>query len=322
MTLPEPLSGSRPDPPAAPPPSGAAQPSQGTLRWVAECLGPGSRVKLARPLPGGSDHVNHALLVESRSGIVHPLVLRRWVRPSRTVAELDFSPEREIAALALLTRCEVTTPALVAADPAGAYCDAPTLLISRLAGHPPRPGPDDLPEYLIQLAAALLSIHAVRGATTMPPYTPYGRSHPLVPPRHALRPALWEQAFDAVAGPAPDGGSCFIHRDYHPDNTLWAYGRLTGVVDWSTASYGSPGGDVAAMRWRLAMRYGTKVADNFLGAFRQVYGDHEHHPYWDLCAVLDLLPEDDDRMVCEAQVPLLEYYLADTLACLGSGPPS
>lgn len=303
--------------PFGPPLPSGAEPSQATLRWVEECLGAGSRVKLCRPLPGGVAHINHALLVESRSGTAHRLVLRRWGRPTWTIADLEFSPEREIAALALLARCEVTTPALVAADPSGAYCDAPTLLISRLVGHPPRPSPDDLPEYLIQFAAALLSIHAVHGATTMPPYPPYRNPDPGAPPRHALRAGLWEQAYAAVAGPAPAAASRFIHRDYHPDNTLWAYGRLTGVVDWSTASYGPPAVDVASMRWVLALRYGTDVADAFLEAFRQVCGDHEHDPYWDLRAVLDRLPERGDGMVTEAHMPLVENYLAVALARLG-----
>jgi hypothetical protein len=303
---------------SAPPLPSGAEPSHATLRWVEECLGPGSRIKLCRPLPGGVAHINHALLVESRAGIAHRLVLRRWGRPAWTIADLEFSPEREIAALALLTRCEVTTPALVAADPSGAYCDAPTLLISRLVGHPPRPAPDDLPEYLIQFAAALLSVHALRGATTMPPYAPYHRDDKGMPPRHALRPGLWEQVYEAVAGPAPGDASCFIHRDYHPDNTLWAYGRLTGLVDWSTASYGPAAVDVASMRWTLALRYGTEVADAFLEAFRQVCGDHDHDPYWDLRAVLDLLPDRGDGMVTEAHMPLVEDYLAAALARLRS----
>jgi aminoglycoside phosphotransferase (APT) family kinase protein len=312
--------------PSAPPPHGDAQPSPATLRWIADCLGPGSRVRLVRPLPGGVTHVNHALLVETRSGIAHRLVLRRWARPGPTIADLEFPPEREIAALALLARCEVTTPALVAADPSGAYCDAPALLISRLVGHPPRPGPDDLPEYLIQLAAALLSIHAVGGATTMPPYAPYNDLDVRLPPRYALRPGLWAQAFDVATGPAPAGGDYgFIHRDYHPDNTLWSYGRLTGVVDWSTASYGPPAVDVAAMRWNLALRYGTEIAEGFLTAYQQVCGDHGHDPYWDVRAVLDLLPERDASTIGEPQVPLLEDYLASAIARLGSSradPPA
>src|SRR5262245_36385151 len=132
--------------PSTPPRPRGDHPSPATLRWIADCLGPGSRVKLVRPLPGGA-HVNHALHVETRSGTAHRLVLRRWARPGPTMTDLQFPPEREIAALALLARCEVTTPALVAADPSGAYCDAPALLTTRLIGQPPAPGPDELPEY-------------------------------------------------------------------------------------------------------------------------------------------------------------------------------
>lgn len=295
-------------------------PSDATLRWVAECLGPRAVVKMVRPLGGGRSRTNHALLVESRSGSVHRLVLRRWAGADRTAEQTEFSPEREIAALSLLVGCEVPTPSLVAADPAGAYCDAPTLLITRLTGHPPRPAPDDLAEYLIQLAAALLSVHAVRGADTMPHYVPHGLSASgrrlarRRPPALARRPDVWEHAFDLLTGGRPTAESCFIHGDYHPDNTLWSYGRLSGVVDWSDASYGPIAVDIAHMRWSLALRYGAPVADRFLTAFDRVSGGYEHHPYWDLNCLLGLLPEDADEATGEAQITLLEQHLAGVVA--------
>ncbi|WP_329518511.1 phosphotransferase family protein [Spirillospora sp. NBC_01491] len=305
-------------------------PSRATLRWVEECLGRGAEVRMVRPLAGGSAHANHALLVESRSGSAHRLVLRRWTprglgpggddlgAPRRSYGDTEFSPEREIAALALLAGCEIPTPSLVAADPAGAYCDVPALLITRLVGHPPRPAPDDLPEYLIQCAAALLAVHALNGASTMPPYVPYNRLDVRVPPRHALRPELWERAFQVAGGSAPEAPARFIHRDYHPDNTLWSYGRLTGVVDWSDASSGPIAVDIAHMRRGLALRYGPGVADRFLAAFDQVSGGYRHDPYWDVRCLLDLLPETDGRVIDEAQVPLFEDYLAALLAELGA----
>lgn len=297
-----------------------APPGDATLRWVEECLGKGAEVRMVRPLPGGTAHANHALLVESRSGSPHRLVLRRWTprgpAPARRrrYSATEFSPEREIAALALLAGCEIPTPALVAADPAGAHCDVPALLITRLTGHPPRPSPDDLPEYLIQLAAALLPVHALNGASTMPPYVPHNRLDVRVPPKHALRPDLWERAHEVAARPAPDAPVRFIHRDYHADNTLWSYGRLTGVVDWSDAASGPIAVDIARMRRGLALRYGPQVADRFLSTFDQVSGGHPHDPYWDVRTLLDLLPEDDGRTLDEAEVPLYEDYLAQLLA--------
>jgi aminoglycoside phosphotransferase (APT) family kinase protein len=293
-------------------------PGDDTLRWVEQCLGPGAEVKMVRPLTGGVWHVNHALLVESRSGSVHRLVLRRWADRDRAAAEPEFSPEREIAALALLAGCPIPTPELVAADPAGAYCDAPALLITRLIGHAPSPGIDDLPEYLIQLAAALLAVHSLNGAATMPPYVPHNRLSVRLPPKHAVRAELWEQAFELAARPAPEAAPRFIHRDYHPGNTLWSYGRLTGVVDWSTASYGPIAVDIAQMRWSLALRHGTAVADQFLAAFDQVSSGYAHDPYWDLRSVVDLLPEQHDRIIDPAHIPPLEDHLAAVLARLGA----
>jgi aminoglycoside phosphotransferase (APT) family kinase protein len=288
------------------------------LRWVEDCLGPGSAIKMVRPLAGGVAHLNHALLVESGSGTAHRLVLRQWRRADCTLADPEFSIEREIAALALLAGSPIPTPSLVAADTSGAHCDVPTLLITRLAGHPPRPSQSDLPEYLIQLAAALLSVHSLGGASTMPPYTPYNRLEDRLPPRLATRPAVWEQAMDVVAGPAPEATPRFIHRDYHPDNTLWSNGRLTGVVDWSNASYGPIAIDIAHMRWNLILDYDLAAADRFLSAFDQVQGGYDHDPYWDLRCVVDLLPESENGPLDEEEVLLLEDYLARLLSMLTS----
>ncbi|WP_067832858.1 phosphotransferase family protein [Actinomadura kijaniata] len=295
-------------------PAGAALPGP-AMRWVTECLGRGAEIRMVRPLPGGA-HVNHALLVETRSGHAHRLVLRRWRPRERPAAE--FSPEREIAALALLAGCELPTPSLVAADPAGAYCDAPALLVTRLNGHRPRPAPDELPEYLIQLAAALTLVHGLRGASSMPPHVPANRLDVRLPPRHALRPQLWERAFDVAAGPAPHAPSRFLHRDYEPDNTLWTYGRLTGVVDWSEAAGGPAAVDVARMRLALLARHGRAAADRFLQVFDQVSGGHAHDPYWDVRCLLDLLPEEDGRVLDRTLVPYYEDYLAGLLAELGA----
>jgi aminoglycoside phosphotransferase (APT) family kinase protein len=144
----------------------------------------------------------------------------------------------------------------------------------------------------------------------MPPYVPYNRLDHRDPPRHALRPTLWDRAFEIAAGPPPEAPSRFIHRDYHPDNTLWSYGRLTGVVDWSEASYGPVAVDIAHMRLNLALRYGPIAAERFTAAFDQVAGGYPHDPYWDIRCLLDLLPETNDRTIPETTVPLLEDYLA------------
>jgi aminoglycoside phosphotransferase (APT) family kinase protein len=59
-----------------------------------------------------------------------------------------------------------------------------------------------------------------------------------------------------------------VHRDYHPGNTLWAGGRLAGVVDWTGGSWGPPSADLGHMRVNLAADLGVEVADRFLAAHR------------------------------------------------------
>ena len=93
-----------------------------------------------------------------------------------------------------------------------------------------------------------------------------------------------------AAGPPPDDHACFIHRDYHPANTLWADGRLVGVVDWTGGSWGPPSVDLGHMRVNLARTVGLEVADRFLAAHRALTG-FDHHPYWDVASAADCAPE-------------------------------
>ena len=81
-----------------------------------------------------------------------------------------------------------------------------------------------------------------------------------------------------------------IHRDYHPENTLWARGRLTGVVDWTQASHGPRELDLAHMRWNRVADHGQQAADHFLACYQATTGTPlRDQPYWDLVALLDLL---------------------------------
>jgi aminoglycoside phosphotransferase (APT) family kinase protein len=110
---------------------------------------------------------------------------------------------------------------------------------------------------------------------------------------------VWAQALTVVREPppsAPYGPSMtLIHRDYHPQNTLWSRGRLIAVVDWTQASSGPPGMDLGHMRWNLLVDHGHPVADRFLDCYRAITGHAcDDQPYWDLVSLLDLLLDGDD----------------------------
>jgi aminoglycoside phosphotransferase (APT) family kinase protein len=289
------------------------RPPAAALRWAAAAVG-GGRVVRVRPL-ASEWLANHAVDVADPAGRVHRLVLRRWARPGWEVDDPTFTAAREAAALELLAQTPVPAPRLLAADPDGAACDVPALLLSRLPGRPPDPAAD--PRRLVGgLAAALPAIHAVDAAAALPAFHHFYAAAALAPPAWSDLPGLWAQALEVAAGPPPPGGSCLIHRDYHPGNTLWERGRLVGVVDWNFASWGPPSFDLGHMRANLALDLGREWADEFLAAYQALTGA-EHHPWWDLVAVvnLGLIPDPDPLPAPE--LDRLEAFVAAALGRLG-----
>ena len=280
---------------------------------MTDAVGPGSRFLAARRLRPGSWHVNHAVDVADGGGRVRRLVLRRWARPGWEADDADYTVDREARVLALLAATPVPVPEVVAADPVGSRCDVPAILLTRLPGHPPRPADTGARGFCRQLAQTLALIHdAGNGARPLPvPYRLYYDRARADPARWMSGSPTWARAVAAVREPSPPAAMTLIHRDYHPENTLWSRGRLVGVVDWTQASWGPPELDVAHMRWNLAGDHGQQVADQFLACYRAITGRTlEHQPYWDLVSLLDLLldgdPDDpgdigpDDRRCFEA----------------------
>jgi aminoglycoside phosphotransferase (APT) family kinase protein len=296
------------------------RPPAAALGWAAAAFGPGSRVVAARPLPSAW-LANHALEVADREGTVHRVVLRRWARPGWDEEDPDFSAAREAAILELLAPTPVPAPALVAADPAAAACDVPALLLSLLPGGPPDLG-GDLDLLVEGLAAALPPIHAVAVAGTgaaggpVPGYHRFYEPEQVAPPAWSARPGLWARAFEVAFGPPPPHRPCFIHRDYHPGNTLWTGTRLVGVVDWIGGSWGPPSVDLGHMRLNLVWDLGPEAADRFLAAHHALTG-FDHHPFWDVVAAVDCIPELDAPGPPEPWLQRMEDWVAAVLARLG-----
>jgi aminoglycoside phosphotransferase (APT) family kinase protein len=300
------------------------RPPPAALAWAAAAFGPGSRVVAARPL-ASAWLANHALEVADAAGRLHRVVLRRWARPGWDEDDPDFNAAREAAVLELLAPTPVPAPALVAADPDGQACDVPALLLARLPGAPPDLEADPGP-ILEGLAAALPPIHAVAvprpGAgrpapAPVPAYRRFYEPERLAPPPWSARPGLWARAFEVAAGPPPPSRPCLIHRDYHPGNTLWTGTRLVGVVDWVGGSWGPPSVDLGHMRLNLAWDLGLAAADRFLAAHHALTGA-DHHPFWDVVAAVDCVPElDGPGPPPQPWLARMEDLVATALARLG-----
>ena len=285
------------------------------IEWVLRSVGGAGRVSSVAPLGGGSSHANHALRIEDDGSTVE-VVLRRWVRAEWEVTDPEFSPVREAATYGLLATSAVPAPRLLAADVTGRDCDVPAILLTRAAGVRTT-RPTNRRSFLAQLATALPLVHAVdrdRAIRTVPPYRPYYDRSDLRPPAWARRAAGWERAIDIATGRPPDGPAAFIHRDYHPGNTLWASGTLTAIVDWTTASWGSPSVDIAHMRANLAMSFGLETAAAFLDLYRGIAGSVEHDPYWDLRVAVDFAPDLPASHRPSAALARLDEFVARAVA--------
>lgn len=288
------------------------------LRWAADALGAGSRVVAVRALHEGGWHANHAIDVIDRPGRRYRLVLRRWARPEWIVEDPDLSVERELTALRLLADSPVAAPAVVAADPDGAACDVPALLLTRLPGTPPG-RPRDMRSFLTQLAAVLPAIHAANGRARelLPRFRTYVDLRKVEPPSWLARSPVWKRALEIAGGPPPPTATCFIHRDYHPGNTLWRRGQLSGVVDWTQASWGPASIDLGWMRWNLAYDHSQGAADWFLGIHRDLSGNAtDHHPYWDILTVVDFATATATPPPPDERRRRLEQHVAAALAQL------
>ncbi|HZC26285.1 MAG TPA: aminoglycoside phosphotransferase family protein [Actinopolymorphaceae bacterium] len=268
---------------------GVPLPSEATLQWAREVVGAGSLVVSLR-LMGVQSTTLHAVDVMGPTGLIHHLTLRRFHRADRLRSDPWYRPGNEATVLGLLGSTDVPAPRLLAADTGPTMCDVPTLLTTRLPGVPPQLSKDAA--VLTGLAQTLAGIHAVDlpVVKALPPYRPYYDPHL---DGHRRAPAwspnarLWDRVFAILAKGPPGAPMGFIHRDYHPGQTLWDGDRLVGVVDWTTGCLGPRGIDLARMRLNLAGRYGAEVADQFLASYQAAGGLDGHHPYWDLLDAAD-----------------------------------
>jgi aminoglycoside phosphotransferase (APT) family kinase protein len=291
-------------------------------RWVLEVFGRGSRIAQTRRFALGGWHVNHALSVLDPRGGVHRVVLRRWARPGWELDDPDYTVRREVHVLGLLQSTAVPAPSMIAADPDGARAGVPAVLLSRLRGHPPTPADADSAGFRRQLAETLATIHDLGPTVDSRPdlYRLYYDRAEANLARWIPATSTWREAIATVRKPPPKTLMTLIHRDYHPENTLWSHRRLTGVVDWTQASWGPPGLDLGHMRWNLVLDHGRAVADSFLADYRAATGrPTDDQWYWDLVSLFDLLLDvgDEPGDITPNDLQLLERYVAAVLLSHG-----
>ena len=275
-------------------PEWAVQVPDAARDWVREATG--STVAGVRAL-GSSWLANHVVSLDGGQ----ELLLRRWARPGWDDEDADLSPDREAKVLGHLADGPVPAPAVVAADPEGARCDCPALLLTVLPGEPPV-GPPDLDQLLRMLA----DVHAV-APEGLPAFRRYHDPATLSVPDWAGERGVWELAMAVSRRAEPSLPQRLIHRDPHPGNTLWRDGRLTGIVDWTTGCAGPAAVDLAQLRVNLALAHG-------IAASGAVLPHPDRHPYWDIAIAVDFAPSLADPSPLE--VARVEAHIQSALGDL------
>jgi aminoglycoside phosphotransferase (APT) family kinase protein len=264
---------------SSPPP-----PSRADRSWLASVLGGDERTLRARRLTGGISSAVHQISIGDQKGEVRHYVLRRWAIPDFPEGTADVL--REAHTLTGLADHDLPAPRLVAIDAGPETCTYPSLLMTRLPGRMLL-RPTDPQEWLRQLAQMLPRIHAA--TLTAPPAEMWVDPADLVIPPWSSDDGMWRAAFDLFHCPAPIGDECFIHRDYQQFNLLWTGQALTGIVDWTQSSYGSPDIDVAHCRLNLTVVYSAQFAARFLELYESSAG-RRIEPWWDVRGLLAYLP--------------------------------
>ncbi|MFI6414383.1 phosphotransferase family protein [Streptomyces sp. NPDC050585] len=280
--------------------------------WVERHLGDGERVVGAVPLRGGWTSEMRRLDVEGPGGR-RQLVLRSFVKPF-FVRHAEGLLCREAGVLRLLRRTDVPAAELVAVDPTAAHCPYPSLLMSLLPGTV-RLDDEGAGRRAGLLARQLLEVHrvAVAEAERPRPYQAWTSPERVTPPAGTRRPELWARAVDVIRRDPPAYDGCFLHRDFHPCNVLFADGGhggeaggrpavgggsglwISGVVDWVETSWGPADLDVAHCSTMLALLHGVPkgmaFADLYEAAGGTLAGRPADHLYWRLLDALGYAPD-------------------------------
>ncbi|NKQ27558.1 phosphotransferase family protein [Streptomyces galbus] len=269
-----------------------------TRVWVEQSLRPGDRVCAVAALRGGWTSRMRRLDVEGE-GEPYSLVLRSFVEPFFVRHALGLLT-READILRLLADTNVPVARLHGVDAAAEHCDHPSLLMSLLPGSLRLDG-EDVERTTELLARQLVAIHRVLVPEGARPRTYQAWTSPerVRLPENAKQPEVWQRAVEVIRQPPPAHRACFLHRDFHPGNVLFAGEgadlTITGVVDWVETSWGPADLDVAHCSTALTLLHGVpagmRLADHYVAAGGTLSDDPADHLYWRVLDALAFAPD-------------------------------
>ena len=245
----------------------------GALARLVEELAPGGRLVRARRLRGGLGARMQVLDIERADGTRLKVSLRRFVRDHRFSTPDHVAHEYKI--LQLVEEAGIAAPRPLLLDAEGRLFDVPAMVLTYLPGRPLYT-PRDVTTWAGQLAQALVRIHSLTNAhvdlSWLSLYDREGMRREIGRREEEAQDNSLAREVHAVLKAEIDRISwlepTFVHDDFWPGNTVWRFGRLVGVIDWTSAELGDPRADVSQCRADIALSLGQNEADVFLKAYQ------------------------------------------------------
>jgi len=238
------------------------------MQRLLEDLYPGGTLRRIRRLGGGLSNGVFSVSYRDVRGLPGRFIVRLTTDHRIGAAANARSEYRTIA---LLHEAGVPAPRLFLLDETGERLGLPGMVMEH-AGRPLL-APRNREAWLTQLVAAILRLHAMTPDRYDLAHLPVEGSAEIRQEvakelREGLRNDPLAQAMQAALRRNIDrlvwAGPCLVHGDYWPGNTVWRRGRLTAVVDWTSARVGDPRDDLAQCRFDLATIHGLEAAERFL----------------------------------------------------------
>jgi len=263
----------------------------------------------ATPLLGGIDTATYRLAAVGPEGKLTEFVLRCYRDNNRERAVARA--RRDEALLHVISSRFAFVPRPVVGDPEGELLGEPLIVLTWIPGSPSRPprSVSARSHWIEEFARPLATIHAVdvsdlpvsirRDEAPSAVLASVERkakgdpiSRPILAALHRLLPGM------TVGAPS------LLHHDYWWGNTVWEKGRLTGVVDWSSARTGDPRKDLALARADLAVSFDLAATDELVARYQQMRGPVGDLRFWDLLWALVALESIDDWLTGYSELGL------------------
>jgi aminoglycoside phosphotransferase (APT) family kinase protein len=263
----------------------------------------------ATPLLGGIDTATYRLAAVGPEGKLTEFVLRCYRDGERERAV--ERARRDDVLLRVISSRFPFVPRPVLADPIGQLLGEPVIVMTWIPGSPSRPprAVSARSHWIDEFARPLATIHAV-GASDLP--IGIRRDEP---PSAVLAGVEQKAKDDPISRPIlaalhrllpgmTIGAPSLLHHDYWWGNTVWESGRLTGVVDWSSARTGDPRKDLALARADLAVSFDLAATDELVARYEQTRGPVGDLRFWDLLWALVARYSIDDWLIGYSELGL------------------